>query len=159
MTTSGASAASSLFITYTLPPMLWDSGLGGRASLVEVVISLGSLSTLVGRLCSALVVSSSLIDCQWWQKAIHHMVLLTPTSKASTPNLRGPIIADIMSRLLACSIYHSLMVSSCLAALCVLNSWPLVLGLLIQMVLWPRLPLVFLLFEESLPFIPSSLHI
>jgi len=129
----------------------WSSGV--------YLVSLGSFSALVGRLCSTSVVSSSLRSCQWWEGAIPHMVLLTPISKASSPSLGGPTVAGILSYLLACSTYHALMAHFCLVALCALLTWSLVLGLLILMVLWPRFSLIPLLAQESLIFILSLLHI
>ena len=87
------------------------------------------------------------------------MVLLTLTSKASTPPPMDPTGAGIMSRLSVRLTYHFLMVPSYLAALCAFLSWPLLLGLMILVVLGLFFPLVPLLVEESLPFILSPLHV
>ena len=85
-------------------------------------------------------------------------MLLTPTSKATTPTLSAPVVAIIVSRPSTSLTNHPLMVLSYLAARWAILVWPLVLGLLDPMVLWSSLPFVSLLVKKSSPFIMSSLH-
>ena len=60
----------------------------------------------------------------------------------------------------SCMLNISLLVNTLLCGgRCVILLWPLVLGLLVPMILWPSFPFVPLLIEESFPFIVSPLHV